>query len=178
MSAPVTDAGGRPPKMTLAELNLVDAARFVALLGWVVEGSAWVAQRVAPSRPFADVEGLHAAFSAALSAADSPAQLAVLRAHPDLGTRLSVADASRSEQASVGLDSLPPDLYERLWSLNARYTERFGFPFIVAVKHHTRESIVQELQRRLGNSAPREMETALREVREIVRLRLLDAVTA
>jgi 2-oxo-4-hydroxy-4-carboxy-5-ureidoimidazoline decarboxylase len=178
VTAPAAEKGGRRPKIGLAELNLVDEARFVAPLGWVVEGSTWVARRVAPSRPFSDVEGLHDAFAVALAAADAPAQLGVLRAHPDLGTRLKVADASRSEQAAAGLGSLPADLYQRLRSLNAQYTERFGFPFIVAVKHHTRESIPRALERRLGNSAPEELETALREVREIVRLRLLDAVTA
>lgn len=82
MSAPAPDAGARRSKMGLAELNLADEARFVVLLGWVVEGSAWVAQRGAPSGPFSNHEELHAAFSDALSAAGAPAQLGVLRAHP------------------------------------------------------------------------------------------------
>jgi 2-oxo-4-hydroxy-4-carboxy-5-ureidoimidazoline decarboxylase len=158
--------------VTLADLNAGGREAFVAALGGVVEDSPWVAERAWTHRPFASLDALHAVVVATLASADEEAQLAVLRAHPDLGTHARMSDASAGEQAGAGLDRLAPDELERLRQLNHAYRERFGFPFLLAVRGATRHDILAALERRLPASREAEFDEALRQVARIARFRL------
>jgi 2-oxo-4-hydroxy-4-carboxy-5-ureidoimidazoline decarboxylase len=164
--------------VSLADVNAMPADDFVNALGAIFEHSPWVARTVAPSRPFSSVQELHAAMVQAVGDAGPGPQLELIRAHPDLGAKLKMTDQSVSEQAGAGLDRLSPELFERFNRLNDAYKSRFGFPFIIAVGHHTRASILEQFERRLGNDADRERETALLEIAEIARFRLLDLLEA
>lgn len=162
--------------MTIGELNALDRADFVAALGWVFEDSPWVAARTWSARPFSSVEALHAAMIGQLARADREEQLALLRAHPDLGTRARISAASTGEQAGAGLDQLTPDEFERLQRLNSAYRNKFGFPFLFAVKGSTKHDILRALEKRLEASPEDEYEEALRQVHRIARFRLLDTI--
>ena len=158
--------------MTLAELNAAERERFVASLGWIFEDSPWVAERTWARRPFTSVAALHDAMVAEVSAADPAEQLTLLRAHPDLGARARMSDASSGEQAGAGLDSLTAAEFERLQQLNAAYRARFGFPFLFAVRGATTPQILAALERRLAASRDAEFTEALGQVARIVRFRL------
>jgi 2-oxo-4-hydroxy-4-carboxy-5-ureidoimidazoline decarboxylase len=160
--------------MTLAELNACSQRRFVETLGWIFEASPWVAERAWPSRPFASVDDLHRAMTAAMDGATPDALLALLRAHPDLGTRARMSDASIGEQHGAGLDRLAPDDSNRLQRLNQAYREKFGFPFLFAVRGSTAHEILAALERRLAAAPEEELEEALRQVRRIALFRLQD----
>jgi 2-oxo-4-hydroxy-4-carboxy-5-ureidoimidazoline decarboxylase len=161
---------------TLAELHGLDRAAFVEALGWVFEGSPWVAERAWAARPFASVAALHAAMVQAVSRASPDEQLALIRAHPDLATRARLSDSSMAEQAGAGLDRLTPEEFARFHDLNVRYRERFGFPFVIAVRRHTKTTILAEFARRLDHTEPDERATALGEIAAIARFRLEEAV--
>src|SRR5207302_1748624 len=118
--------------MTLDELNALDRNEFVEALGWIFEDSSWVAERAWSERPFSSVDALHHAMVNVVAQATVEEQLALLRAHPDLGTRAKISDASQGEQAGAGLDSLTTDEFERLTRLNSQYRAKFGFPFLYA----------------------------------------------
>lgn len=163
--------------MTLAELNAADRESFVEALGWIFEDSPWVAERAWSSRPFADVDALHRAMTSQVEAATAEEQLALLRAHPDLGTRVRVSDASRGEQAGAGLDLLTSEEFEQLTRWNTSYRERFGFPFLYAVKGSGKQQILQALEARRGNSPETEIHEALRQVFRITKFRLDDALS-
>ena len=141
----LADDGGRDPGR--AERRRA-GTRFVAALGWVFEDSPWVAERAWERRPFASMDALHGAMVEALSAAGADEQLALLRAHPDLGARARMSDASVGEQAGAGLDRLTPAEFERLQQLNHDYREAFGFPFLFAVKGATKHDVLAALERR------------------------------
>ena len=85
------------------------------------EASPWVPDAAAAGRPFASVEALHAAMVSAVRGAGRERQLALIRAHPDLGARLAMSRESVAEQAGAGLDRLSPELFERLSGLNRAY---------------------------------------------------------
>jgi len=161
---------------TLQAVNEMDAADFVETLGWVFEGSPWVAERVVGARPFASVEALHGAMARAVEQASREEQLALIRAHPDLAARVRLSESSTAEQAGAGLDRLSADEYARFQDLNGRYRTRFGFPFVIAVRHHSKASILDAFERRLANPVDVEITTALGEIAEIARFRLRDAV--
>ena len=169
------------PLMTLADLNRTDLAGFEAAVGETFELAPWVAAAAHAKRPFVSVTALHEAMMAAVRAAPRDAQLAFLHNHPDLAGNAArageITAESRSEQASVGLDSLSDEEFARFHRLNDAYKAKFGFPFIVCVRRHTRDSILQQFERRLQHDASTEFATALQEIFYITRLRMAAKVT-
>jgi OHCU decarboxylase len=149
---------------------------FVARYGAIFEGSPWVARTAFDEGPFAGVDDLHAAMVAAVREAPRERALELIRAHPELAGREAQAGelsgASASEQAAAGLDRLTAAEAQRWRALNAAYRERFGFPLVVCVREHTKESILAWGEERLRREPEEEVETALAEIAKIARLRL------
>jgi 2-oxo-4-hydroxy-4-carboxy-5-ureidoimidazoline decarboxylase len=162
--------------MTIEELNSLDCAGFINAVGWVFEGSPWVAERAWKNRIFKDVDSLHQAMIEQVKAASREEQLALLRAHPDLGTRARVTAASSAEQTAAGLHNLTPPEFDHLQRLNTEYRDKFGFPFLFAVKGSTRRDILRALEQRLGDAPEQEYREALRHVYRIARFRIEDIV--
>jgi allantoinase len=163
----------RPSDMTRDE--------FVKTFGGVFEHSPWIAERAfdAGLGPTDDTAtGVHAALTRAFRAASEDERLGVLTAHPDLAGKLAAAKRltaeSTAEQASVGLDSLYDDEREEFTALNDRYTGTFGFPFIVAVRDNTKDSILAAFRNRVQNDRDTEFAAACRQVERIAELRLKD----
>jgi len=150
----------------------IEKQRFVKSFGWVFEHSPWVAERAWIPGPFESVEALHAAMTDQVEQATREEQLALLRAHPDLGTRARMSDASVGEQAGAGLDHLTPAEFAELQRLNAAYRERFGFPFLLAVKGCSKRDILSSLTQRLAGTPDEEFRLALEQVYRIARFRL------
>ena len=163
--------------MTLADVNACDRASFIERVGWVFEHSPWVAERAWPKRPFSSVDALHTAMTAVVETADPDEQVALLRAHPDLGARARMSAASTTEQAGAGLDTLTTEEFERLQHLNTAYREKFGFPFLYAVKGTSKHDILRALEARLASSREQELGEALRQVARIARFRLEDLIS-
>jgi len=168
--------------LPLDDLNRRDDAGFVAALAGVFEHAPWVAEAAARHRPFASLAALHAALSAVVLQAPAERRLALVRGHPDLAGKAARAggltDESTHEQASAGLDRLTDAEYDRFHALNAAYHARFGFPFVVCVRRHGKESILRGFERRLQHTPETELATALDEVLRIGALRLDQKVTA
>jgi len=150
---------------------------FIARYGGIYEHSPWVAEEAAPFfSDDADVESLASVMADCVDNASRDRQLALIRAHPDLAGQASIAGTltndSTTEQASAGLDRCTPVEYARFQALNSGYWERFGFPFVMAVRGSTRADILNAFEARLQNDYDEEFETALAEIHKIARLRL------
>jgi 2-oxo-4-hydroxy-4-carboxy-5-ureidoimidazoline decarboxylase len=166
--------------ITLAELNAMPAADFTARLGAIFEHSPWVAERAAARRPFVSVEALHAAMADVVRAASEEERLRLIRAHPELAGKAAVrgelTDESTREQKGAGLDQCNVEEFERMQDLNRRYNEKFGFPFIIAVKGHDRHSILRAFAARLENAPAVEAAECIEQIIRIGGFRLADAV--
>ncbi len=166
---------------TLAELNALDAREFVAALDGVFEHSPWIAERTHAAGPYASIDALHRALTDTVRRASDAERLALLRAHPELAGKAAIAGeltaASTDEQAAAGLGACTPEEFARLNDLNRRYNERFGFPFILAVRGLDRRRIIDEFARRLEHERDAEFAECLAQVARIARLRL-DALLA
>jgi 2-oxo-4-hydroxy-4-carboxy-5-ureidoimidazoline decarboxylase len=164
----------------LDRLNACGREEFVAALAGVFEHAPWVAEAAHRKAPFATVAALHEALVAAVKAAPREQQLAFVRSHPELGSKVAQAGGltaeSRAEQGSLGLDRLSAEEFARFGALNAAYAKKFGFPFIICVRRHTRDSILRNFETRAANSADAEFAAALDEIALITRLRLVDKV--
>lgn len=166
----------------LAEINRMDVHAFVGALGSTFEHSPWVAEAAWPARPFASVDALHDAMMAAVRGTPREVQVRFLCAHPELAGREAEAgtmtDDSVGEQASAGLNALSRAEIDELRSLNARYRERHGFPFVIAVRRHTKAQIFERLRARIGRDSADELAEALAQIAAITRLRLDQRVAA
>ncbi|MBE3636633.1 allantoinase PuuE [Mangrovicoccus algicola] len=154
---------------------------FVAAFGGIYEHSPWIAERawgleLGPAHD--SLAGVHMALARAFRAAGREERLGVLNAHPDLAGKLAAAKRltaeSTAEQASAGLDALTDDERTAFEEMNAAYTARFGFPFIIAVRDHAKASILEAFRRRLSHDAETELAEACRQVERIAYLRLTD----
>jgi OHCU decarboxylase len=170
-----------PPAVAAERPSTMRLERFVERFGGVFEHSPWVAERahgleLGPAHDGAT--GLWHAMARVFRAASDDERLGVLRAHPDLAGKLAQArrltPESAAEQASAGLDALTDDERAKFEALNSRYVERFGFPFIIAVRGRTKDEILAAFEARLENERAAELATAAREVERIARLRLND----
>jgi 2-oxo-4-hydroxy-4-carboxy-5-ureidoimidazoline decarboxylase len=167
---------------TLSDLNACSRDDFVAALANIFEHSPWIAEHAASRRPFTGVKQLFEAMKAALDRAPSELRLALIKAHPDLANKTQRAAGltaeSTAEQDSVGLDRLSDAEYQAFERVNNAYRAKFGFPYIVCVRRHTRDSILRDFERRLPNDANSEMAKSIEEVCRIAALRIDRLVTS
>lgn len=156
----------------IAELNQMSQQEFTEVLGEIWEQTPEIAAKAWEDRPFRNWEALYQAMVAIVEDMSEAEQLALIKAHPDLGSKTKMAAASVQEQAGVGLDRLSESEYQRFQALNQAYKDKFEFPFIIAVKNHTKESILAAFESRLENSREIERQQAIAEISKIARLRL------
>lgn len=155
----------------------MDTHDFIARYGSIYEHSPWVAEQVAAlGGDIEDLPVLGVLMADCVDNADVEQQLALIRAHPDLAGKAQVAgeltQASTAEQASAGLDQCSTQEFARFQELNDAYWQKFGFPFVMAVRGQDRAAILDAFAQRLGNDYDLEFETALIEIHKIARLRL------
>ena len=169
------------PQQTLTDLNASSKDDFVAALANIFEYSPWIAEQAASARPFAGVKQLFAVMTAAVDRAAPELRLALIKAHPDLANKTQRAAGltaeSNAEQNSVGLDRLSDAEYEAFERVNNAYRAKFGFPYIVCVRRHTKDSILRDFERRLPNDAKTEMQKSVEEICRIAALRVDQLVT-
>ena len=161
---------------SLSDLNACGKDDFVGSLANIFEYSPWIAEQAASARPFTGVNQLFEAMKAAVGRATPELRLALIKAHPDLASKTQRAAGltaeSSAEQNSVGLDRLSDAEYEAFERVNDAYRGKFGFPYIVCVRRHTKDSILRDFERRLPNDAETETQTSIDEICRIAALRL------
>ena len=169
--------------LTLQQLNAADAAQATALLDGLYEHSPWIAAAALAERPFRSLAHLKHAMAQVLASASVQAQIALIRAHPELAGKAMVARSltaeSSIEQHAAGLTQCTPEEFARIQQLNADYNARFGFPFILAVRGPrglglSRQEIITTFARRLANHPEFERAEALRNIHRIAEIRLND----
>ena len=173
------------PPVTAQQPSNMDCATFVAAFGGMFEHSPWIAEgahalELGPSHDSA--LGVHNALARIFRSASDNQRLGVLTAHPDLAGKLATANRltveSTAEQTSVGLDSLTDTERDLLNDMNIKYTKKFGFPFIIAVRDNTKASIIAAFRRRIDNDYDTELSEACHQVERIAQLRLISVFDA
>ena len=168
--------------LDLGAVNTLDRDDFVAAFGSTFEHSPWVAKGAWAARPFASIDALHGAMIGVVRSAPRATQIAFLCGHPELAGKEAQAGTmtteSVGEQASAGLNALSRDEIGELRQLNARYLERHGFPFIVAVRRYSKAQIFEQLRSRLARDSDTELGEALAQISTITRLRVEAKVAA
>ncbi|MBP7567897.1 MAG: 2-oxo-4-hydroxy-4-carboxy-5-ureidoimidazoline decarboxylase [Burkholderiaceae bacterium] len=163
-------------RISLQHLNSCPPEAFGSVLADIWEHAPWVARSVAGQRPFPDADALHGAMVAVVAALGEDERIAFYAGHPELAgddaRRGTMTAASVDEQGALGLEHLAAHEARRWDELNRAYRERFGFPFILCIRRHTRESALRAFEQRLRNDRAAELDNALAEIAAITRLRL------
>jgi len=161
---------------TIQQVNALSSTEFEKAFGDVAEHSPWVARNAAGDRPFVSRESMVRAFHDAVHSASETAQLALIRAHPDLASKARLTNDSNREQAQAGLDSLTAEEFARFTHLNELYKSKFDFPFIFAVRGANKQQILASFAERVNHSKAEEFAIALEQVCRIFRFRIEDRV--
>jgi 2-oxo-4-hydroxy-4-carboxy-5-ureidoimidazoline decarboxylase len=167
-------------QFSIDTLNTLSQEEFTAALGTIYEHSPWFAQRAAAKRPFKDLQQLQDAMANEVRNAPQQERLDLILAHPELAGKAAVrgelTEESTREQKGAGLDQCSPEEFAQLQELNRRYREKFGFPFVVAVKGHTRQSILKNMAERIENGRDAEEKECIEQIIRIGGFRLADIV--
>lgn len=171
----------KPMRYTLEQLNTMPPEAFEAALSGIFEHSPWVAERAARRRPFGSIDALYAAMCEIVADAGAERQLALIDAHPELAGKAAVqgqltAESTR-EQSGAGLAHCSQEEFDTLQRLNDAYREKFGFPFILAVRGYDRAGVIANFEARLNNARSDELRTSLEQIYRIARFRIDDLVT-
>lgn len=162
--------------VTMEEINVMSKEEFVQKFGGIFEHSPWVAEGAYTQIPFRSIEHLHSTMVETALSADRGQIIALLRAHPDLATRLQVSPLSAAEQQGAGLDQLTAEEFTLLNDRNRQYTDKFQFPFILAVRGKNKNDIINAIGKRVNSSPQEEWVQALSEIGAITRFRLFNLI--
>ena len=162
--------------LTLEQLNAASTEQAAHMLDGLYEHSPWIAEAALAQRPFQSLAQLKHAMVRVLAQAPVDAQLALIRAHPELAGKAAIrgeltADSAR-EQAGAGLNACTPAEFAELQALNLAYRQRFGWPFIIAVTGLSRTDILAAMRQRLARAPEDEFAEALSQIVRIANIRL------
>ena len=159
-------------RYTIDEVNQMGREEFVEVFGSVFEHSPWAAEQAFEQRPFAACNELEDSLVEAVKNSGREAQLKLLCAHPELGSREKMAKASVREQSAAGITKTDEERRAKMQALNESYRDKFDFPFIVAVKGLTPDDILANMEDRVSNSLEEEFRECLDQVIRIASIRL------
>jgi 2-oxo-4-hydroxy-4-carboxy-5-ureidoimidazoline decarboxylase len=161
---------------TINQLNDVTNEKFISILHGIFEHSPWVAEQAVNQKPFISLHHLHQTMVDMVKNASYTDKITLIKAHPNLGERISMTNHSIKEQTGAGLQNLTPEEYEQFTSTNHQYMKKFGFPFILAVRGKNKHEIYEAMKSRIHSSEEVEFETALSEIYKIALLRLEEMI--
>ena len=166
----------------LSVLNACSRDEFVAALGNVFEYSPWIAEQAAIARPFEGVQQLFDTMKTVVDQTAPDRRLALIRGHPDLANKTQRAAGltaeSSAEQNGAGLDRLSDAEFKAFERVNSAYRTKFGFPYIVCARRHTKDSILRDFERRLPNDTATEVQNSINEIYRIAALRVAELVVS
>ena len=160
---------------TIDKINKLSRAEFVEIFANIFEKTKWIAEKLYNQKPFDDFKDLCSKMLGIFETAGKETQLKILRTHPDLADKVTVnllTSNSRSEQSNAGLDQCSEEEFNEFKNLNKSYRQKYGFPFVIAVKGKNKIEILSKFRKRILNSVDEEFSEAIIQIGKIANLRL------
>ena len=159
------------------KIEKLSETEFTEVFGNIFEGASWIAVRLYKQKPFYDFDNLCKKMIFIFEETDNHNKLKILNSHPDLADKVKIGfltPDSNKEQASAGLDQCTEKEFEEFKILNLKYKNLFGFPFIISVKGKNKLDILNSFKNRIKSNKEIEFNQAIKEVKQIANLRLLE----
>ena len=164
--------------MTLEnDLNNLNRDKFVSLFGVIFEKTQWIAEKLFDHKPFKNKEDLINKMFQIYETAQKNEVLIILKSHPKLAIEKNLTKHSSKEQSHANLKNCTDEEYNEFKRLNNEYEEKFGFPFILAVKGKNKIEILNNFRQRINNDIELEFSEAKSQVRKIAQFRLDELFT-
>ena len=160
---------------TIDKINKLSRSEFVEIFANIFEKTKWIAEKLYNQKPFDDFKDLCSKMLGIFETAGKETQLKILKAHPDLADKVTVnslSTISRAEQSNAGLNQCSKEEFNEFKNLNKAYKQKYGFPFIIAVKGKNKIEILDDFKKRIVNSVDEEFNEAIMQVVKIANLRL------
>ena len=160
---------------TIDKINKLSRSEFVEIFANIFEKTKWIAEKLYNQKPFDDFKDLCSKMLGIFETAGKETQLKILGAHPNLADKVTVnllTPNSQSEQSNAGLDQCSEEEFNEFKNLNKSYKQKYGFPFVIAVKGKNKIKILSEFRKRILNSVDEEFNEAIIQVGKIANLRL------
>ena len=160
---------------TIDKINKLSRSEFVEIFANIFEKTKWIAEKLYNQKPFDDFKDLCSKMLGIFETASKETQLKILEAHPDLADKVTVnllTSNSRSEQSNAGLDQCSEEEFNEFKNLNKSYRQKYGFPFVIAVKGKNKIEILSKFRKRILNSVDEEFSEAIIQIGKIANLRL------
>ena len=160
---------------TIDKINKLSRSEFVEIFANIFEKTKWIAEKLYNQKPFDDFKDLCSKMLGIFETAGKETQLKILGAHPDLADKVTVnllTSNSRSEQSNAGLDQCSEEEFNEFKNLNKSYRQKYGFPFVIAVKGKNKIEILSKFRKRILNSVDEEFSEAIIQIGKIANLRL------
>ena len=157
------------------KINKLSQSEFIKIFGNIFEKARWIAKKLYDQKPFNDFQDLSLKMLGIFEATTKKNQLKILNAHPDLADKVKIASLtlnSQKEQINAGLNQCSEDEFNEFKNLNKSYRQKYGFPFVIAVKGKNKIEILSEFRKRILNSVDEEFNEAIIQVGKIANLRL------
>lgn len=164
----------------IQDINKMDDAVYLTTFSPLFNADPWVLEESSQKRPFTGFVDMFENLIDIIKVSDHKTQLSLIEDHPDLACPSaragSIAAASQEEQKSSGLNSCTEEEAVKLTALNKQYREKFGFPFLLAVKGYDKAAIFTEIEDRINNDPATEFNIAMQQYYKVVMLRMQDLV--
>ena len=160
---------------TIDKINKLSRSEFVEIFANIFEKTKWIAEKLYNQKPFNSFEDLCSKMLGIFETAGKETQLKILEAHPDLADKVTVNSLttnSRTEQNNAGLDQCSEEEFNEFKNLNKSYRQKYGFPFVIAVKGKNKIEILSKFRKRILNSVDEEFSEAIIQIGKIANLRL------
>lgn len=163
-------------KSSMDDVNKMKLSDFRTNFEDIVQSADLIVSALWSKRPFKSVSEIHTSVGEILDGLPLEVQEAVLRGFPELATKQSLSRECTREQRSAGLRTLSSETHTLIDRLNAAYTTKFGFPFVICARENKVDAIIKGLLSRVENSREQEVATGIAEAKKICWLRLCDIV--
>ena len=160
---------------TIDKINKLSRSEFIEIFTNIFEKTKWIAEKLYNQKPFDDFKDLCSKMLGIFETAGKETQLKILKAHPDLADKITLnllTSNSLTEQSNAGLDRCSEEEFNEFKNLNKSYRQKYGFPFVIAVKCKNKIEILSEFRKRILNSVDKEFNEAIIQIGKIANLRL------
>jgi len=159
----------------LNKIEKLSETEFTEVFGNIFENASWVAEKLYIQKPFKNFKDLSNKMISIFENANNQKKLKILNSHPDLADKTKIGTLtqdSNKEQSNAGLDKCTEEEFNEFKNLNSEYKNKFGFPFILAVKEKKKSEILINFKKRVLCNKQMEFDEAIKQVKQIASLRL------
>ena len=157
------------------KIEKLSGTEFTEVFGNIFENASWIAKKLYEQKPFKNFQNLSKKMISIFDETDNENKLKILRSHPDLADKTKIASLtsdSNKEQNSAGLNQCTEEEFNEFKNLNLEYKNKFGFPYIIAVKGKSKSEILENFKKRIFSGKQVEFNEAIKQVKQIANLRL------